>query len=293
VSRAAIPSRFASKTLDVKDSYLHYLEVGEGNPILFLHGNPTSSYLWRNVLPYVERKGRCLALDLIGMGASGKPDLAYRLVDHIAYVEAFIDALGLSNLTLVMHDWGVAIGLHFLTRHRDRVRAVAFMEGHLHSIGSWSDFDEGSREMFKNLRTEGVGEQMVIGENFFIETVLPGGVLRKLSEEEMQAYRAPYLEKHARLPILRWVREIPIEGHPADVHDIVDSYRSYLAATDLPKLLLYARPGALIGAEEVAWCQKTLSNLSTAEVGEGLHFLPEDQPDDIGRALAGWLDTLV
>lgn len=292
MSRAAIPSRFASKTLRVKDSYLHYHEVGEGNPILFLHGNPTSSYLWRNVLPHVEGKGHCLALDLIGMGASGKPELRYHLVDHIAYVEAFIDALGLSNLTLVMHDWGVAIGLHFLTRHRDRVKAVAFMEGHLHSIGSWSDFDEGSREMFKNLRTEGVGERMVIEENFFIEVVLPGGTLRKLSEKEMNAYRVPYLEKRTRLPILRWVREIPIEGHPADVEDIVNGYRSYLAATDLPKLLLYARPGALIGPEEVAWCQKTLSNLSTAEVGEGLHFLPEDQPDEIGRALAGWLDAL-
>lgn len=292
MSRAAIPSRFASNTLHVKDSYLHYLEAGEGDPILFLHGNPTSSYLWRNVLPYVEGKGRCLALDLIGMGASGKPEPGYRLADHIAYVEAYIDALGLSNLTLVMHDWGVAIGLHFLTRHRDRVKAVAFMEGHLHSISSWSDFDEGSQEMFKNLRTEGVGEQMVIEENFFVETVLPGGVLRKPSEEEMQAYRAPYLEKRTRTPILRWVREIPIEGHPADVQDIVDGYRSYLTATNIPKLLLYARPGALIGAEEVAWCQKTLSNLSMAEVGEGVHFLPEDQPDEIGRALAGWLDAL-
>lgn len=221
MSRAAIPSRFASQTLYVKDSYLHYLEAGKGNPILFLHGNPTSSYMWRNVVPYVEGKGRCLALDLIGMGASGKPELGYSLMEHIAYVEAFIDALGLNNLTFVMHDWGVAIGLHFLTCHSDRIKAVAFMEGHHHSIGSWSDFDEGSREMFKNLRTEGVGEQMVIEENFFIETVLPGGVLRKLSEEEMRAYRTPYLEKRARTPILRWVREIPIEGHPADVHDIV------------------------------------------------------------------------
>ena len=190
-----------------------------------------------------------------------------------------------------MHDWGVALGLHYLTRYPDGVRAVAFMEGHLHPVARWEDFDEGSREMFGSLRAQGVGERMVIEENFFVEKVLPGGTLRELSKEEMDAYRAPYVEKDARKPVLQWVREIPIAGEPADVAAIVSGYRAFLTASDVPKLLLYARPGAVVGADEAAWCE-TLPNLTAVDVGEGLHFLPEDKPDEIGRALAGWLEAL-
>ena len=269
---------------------MHYLEAGRGSPILFLHGNPTSSYLWRNVIPYVADKGRCLAPDLIGMGASGKPDSSYRLVEHIDYVDAFAKTLGLDNLTFVMHDWGVAVGLHYLTRYPGNVRAVALMEGHLHT-NTWADFDEDSQEMFKRLRAEGVGERMILEENFFLETVLPGGTLRELSEEEMDAYRAPFLEARDRKPILQAVREIPIEGEPADVAEIVDGYHSYLETSAVPKLLLYAQPGAIIGEDEVAWC-KTLPNLTAVDVGAGLHFLPEDRPSEIGQALAAWLETL-
>ena len=289
---APVSERLISKTVNVRDSFMHYLEAGEGDPALFLHGNPTSSYLWRNVIPHVEDKGRCIALDLIGMGGSGKPDLDYRLADHILYVDAFIDALELDNLTFVMHDWGVALGLHYVTRYPERVKAVAFMEGHLHTIKRWDDFDEGSREMFRNLRAEGVGERMVIEENFFVEKVLPGGTLRALSEEEMDAYRAPYLEKSARKPILQWVRDIPIAGEPKGVAEIVNGYQAFLTTSDIPKLLSYARPGAVVGAAEAAWCEENLSNLTAVDVGEGLHFLPEDRPDDIGRALGAWLERL-
>lgn len=286
-----IPDHLDSKIFTIKRSWLHYLEGGQGDPILFLHGNPTSSYLWRNVIPYIADKGRCIAVDLIGMGDSGKPDIDYRLVDHIAYIDAFIDALELRDLTLVMHDWGVAIGLHFAKRYPERVKALAFMEGHIHSISSWNAFDESSREMFQNLRTEGVGQQMVIEDNFFIETILPAGTQRTLSEEELNVYRAPYLEKHARRPLWRWPNEIPIEGTPADVVKIVDGNQRYLAAAALPKLLLYATPGAVIGAEEVAWCRETLSDLTAVEIGEGFHFLPEDGPEEIGIALAHWLEA--
>ena len=291
MTRAAIPHTLSSKTVAVKDSLMHFLEAGAGDPILFLHGNPTSSYLWRNVIPHVASLSRCIAPDLIGMGGSGKPGITYRLGDHIDYLDAFIGALELDTLTLVMHDWGVALGLHYLMRRPENVKAVAFMEGHLHPIEAWAHFDAGSQEMFKKLRTQGVGEEMVVEENFFVETVLPGGTLREFSEEEMDAYRAPYLEKRARKPILQWVREIPIEGHPADVRDVVNGYRNYLATSDVPKLLLYAEPGAVIGADEVAWC-RGLSHLTAVNVGEGLHFLPEDRPDEIGRALAGWLKGL-
>lgn len=287
---ASLPKGLVSRTLNIKDSFINYLEIGTGNPILFLHGNPTSSYLWRNVIPHVKDKGRCVALDLIGMGASGKPDIDYRLAEHISYVDAFIDALELDNFTLVMHDWGVAIGLHYLTHYPERVKAVAFMEGHLHT-NTWNDFDEGSQPMFKRLRTEGVGERMILEENVFIETVLPGGTLRDLSEEEMDAYRAPFIERSARKPMLQEVREIPIEGEPADIAQIVEAYNAYLTTSGVPKLLLYAQPGAIVGEKEVAWC-KTLSNLTAVDVGAGLHFLPEDRPDEIGRGLRAWLESL-
>lgn len=289
--RAAIPESLISKTVNVKDSFLHYLEAGTGNPIVFLHGNPTSSYLWRNVIPHVEDKRRCLALDLIGMGASGKPDTEYRLTDHINYVEAFIGALALENITLVLHDWGVAIGFTLLRRHPERIRAVAFLEGHLGPIGSWNDWDEGSRELFQDIRTEGRGERLILEENLFVETVLPSGIVRELSEDEMAAYRAPFPDAASRRPILREVRDIPIEGEPEDVQGIMEENQRYLTNSDVPKLLLYAHPGAIIGPEEVAWC-RDLRNLTAVDVGEGLHFLPEDRPGEIGRALRGWLEAL-
>ncbi len=294
MSRVSLPEDLVSRTVNVRDSFMHYLEANlsesSGDPILFLHGNPTSSYLWRNVIPHVQDKGRCLAPDLIGMGKSGKPDIDYRLVDHITYVDAFIEALELDNLTFVLHDWGVAIGLHYLTRFSERVKAVAFMEGHLHT-NTWDDFDEDSQAMFKQLRTEGVGERMILEENFFTETVLPGGTLRDFSKEELDAYRAPFLERSTRKPMLRAVREIPIEGEPADVAEIVNAYNAYLTTFDAPKLLLYAQPGAIIGEQEVTWC-KALPNLTAVDVGAGLHFLPEDRPAEIGRGLRGWLEAL-
>ncbi|MDQ3328000.1 MAG: haloalkane dehalogenase [Chloroflexota bacterium] len=287
-----IPEGIVSRTVVVNGAPMHYLEAGGGKPILFLHGNPTSSYLWRNVIPHVSRHGRCIAVDLIGMGRSGKPPLAYRLRDHIKCVDAFTDTLALDDLILVLHDWGVTIGLHYLTRFPKRVRGVAFMEGHLHPIESWSQLDSGARAMFQNLRASGIGRRMVIEENFFIETVLPSGILRPLAAEEMRAYRAPYIEPRDREPLWRWPQEIPIEGEPADVHDLVRDYRAYLAGTDIPKLLLHARPGAVIGAPEVVWCEVTLSNLTAVAVGPGIHFLPEDHPDAIGIAIGRWLTTL-
>ena len=288
---APIPQSLTSKTVNVRDSFMHYLEAGQGNPILFLHGNPTSSYLWRNVIPQVASKGRCLAPDLIGMGASGKPDIAYRLMDHIAYVEAFVNVLELTDITLVLHDWGVAIGLTLLTRHPDKIKAVAFLEGHLGPIKRWGDWDEGSRALFQEVRAQGSGERLILEENLFVETVLPSGVVRELSEEERAAYRIPFPDAASRTPILRAVRDVPIEGQPADVHSVMEENRRNFVRSDVPKLLLYARPGAIIGPGEVAWCQANLSNFTAVSVGEGLHFLPEDRPDEIGRALVVWLKT--
>jgi haloalkane dehalogenase len=272
-------------------SSIHWVEVGAGPPILFLHGNPTSSFLWRHVLPPVARTGRrCLALDLIGMGRSGKPDLDYRLADHIRFVDAFLDALDLRDLTLVGHDWGAVIALDLLGRRPERVSAVAFLEGHIHPIQRWTDLDAGGREMFGQLRTPGVGERLVLEENFFIEKVLPAGTLRRLTEAEMDAYRAPYPDSFSRRPLLRWPREIPIEESPADVTDLVRANQAVIADPRTPKLLLHATPGAVIGAAEVAWCKENGGRLDVVDIGPGTHFLPEDRPNEIAAELINWLD---
>jgi haloalkane dehalogenase len=287
------PPRVTSTRVAVNDTWLHCVEAGVGDPVLFLHGNPTSSFLWRNVMGPVAQSGRrCLALDLIGMGRSGKPDIDYRLADHVVFVDAFVDALGLSDLALVGHDWGAVIALNYVRRFPDRVRGTAFVEGHIHPIVSWEDMNEGERQMFQLLRTPGVGERMVIEENFLVETVLPSGMLRTPSRSEMEAYREPYLEKSARRPLWRWPLEIPIEGKPADVTELVTANQAVIADPATAKLLLHGDPGAVIGAAEVAWCREHGRSITIVDVGEGTHFLPEDHPDEIATALCDWLDEL-
>jgi haloalkane dehalogenase len=288
--RTRLPA--TSATIDVRGTWLHYLEVGAGDPVLFLHGNPTSSFLWRNVIDRVARAGwRCIALDLIGMGDSGKPDLDYRLADHISYVDAFVEAMALSDLTLVGHDWGAVIALDHARRFPDRVRGVAFLEGHIHPIARWEDMDEGSRQLFGQLRAPGLGERLIIDENFFIETVLPAGVVRALSAQEMDAYRKPYLDRNARRPMWRWPQEIPIEGTPADVTALITANQDLITNPATPKLLLHANPGAVIGPTEVAWCRDHGQGLTIVDVGPGTHFLPEDRPTEIAAALRDWLDN--
>jgi len=284
------PLRPTSARIDIRDSWLQYVEVGSGDPVLFLHGNPTSSFLWRNVIGQVARAGwRCIALDLIGMGGSGQPESAYRLVDHISYVDDFVEAMGLSELTLVGHDWGAVIALDHARRFPDRVRRVAFLEGHLHPIARWDDLDESSEQMFRRLRTPGVGEQLIIGENFFLETVLPAGILRDLTADELAAYLAPYHQPASRRPVWQWVQEIPIEGAPADVTALVTANQKVITDSATPKLLLHADPGAVVGTAEVAWCREHGRALTIVDVGAGTHFLPEDRPDEIATALCDWL----
>jgi haloalkane dehalogenase len=289
----ALPPETRLQTVLVEGTQLAYLELGSGEPVLFLHGNPTSSLLWREVIgPVADTGRRCLALDLVGMGRSGKPDIEYRLVDHIRYVEAFVEALGLTRLSIVGHDWGAVIALDHARRFPGRVRAVAFLEGHIHPIEHWSDLDVGGRDLFQRLREPGTGEQLVIEENFFLEVVLPGGMLRRPSDEEMQAYREPFLEPGSRVPMLRWPREIPIEGSPADVRNLVLANQDVIADPTLPKLLLSATPGAVITEAEVSWCREHGRSLTIADVGAGTHFLPLDQPAAIAVQLCRWLDAL-
>jgi haloalkane dehalogenase len=279
-------------TIDVLDSWLHYVETGSGPVVIFLHGNPTSSYLWRNILEPVSKEGwRCVAPDLIGMGKSGRPDVDYRFADHVRYLDAFVKALGVDEFTLVGHDWGAVLALDLVRRHPGQIRGVAFLEGHIHPIACWEDFDEGSRDLFQRLRAPGLAEPLILKENFFIEKVLPSGVLRALTTEELDAYRAPFLDPLDRRTMLAWPREIPIAGEPADVTDVVVANQAVIADPTVPKLLIHAAPGAVIGPTEVNWCRTHGRNLTITDIGPGTHFLPEDRPLQIATAVVDWLQA--
>jgi haloalkane dehalogenase len=273
----------------VLDTEMSYVDTGVGDPIVFLHGNPTSSYLWRNIIPYLSDHARCLAPDLIGMGRSGKsPTQAYRFVDHARYLDAWFDAMGLArDVILVVHDWGSALGFHRAFRYPDQIKAIAYMEA-IALPRRWEDFGEAGG-IFRALRSQ-QGERMVLDGNFFVEMVLPRGVIRKLSDEEMAAYRAPYLEREARLPTLTWPRQIPIEGEPADVTAIVESYGTWLSRSAIPKLLILGDPGAIISGRTRDFC-RTWRNQREVMV-RGRHFLQEDSPDQIGVALAEFVKSV-
>jgi len=273
-----------------------YVEVGAGDPIVLLHGNPTSSYLWRNVLPHLQPRGRCIAPDLIGMGDSDKlPDSgpgSYRFVEHRRYLDALLEALDVHHrVTLVVHDWGSALGFDWACRHREAVKGIAYMEAIVRPQG-WDHWDKlNMRPTLKALRSE-AGEAMVLRDNFFVERILPGAVLRTLSVEEMTQYRRPFAEPgEGRRPTLTWPRQIPIEGEPADVSAIAAAYADWLATSDVPKLFVKAEPGLLVAGGANLEFARGLPTQTEVTVA-GLHFVQEDSPDEIGRAIAGWMRGL-
>jgi len=271
------------KRVAALDSEMSYVDVGEGDPIVFLHGNPTSSYLWRNIIPHVSDIGRCLAPDMIGMGQSGKsPYYSYRFVDHARYLDAWFDAMNLSKAILVIHDWGSALGFHRASRYPDQIAAIAYMEAVVRPF-TWEDFGEAG-EMFRALRSS-AGEHLVLDENVFVEGVLPGGIIRSLSEEEMATYRAPFAEREALLPTLIWPRQASVDGEPEDVTSIVRTYSEWLSQSQIPKLFIAGEPGAVItaGSANRRFCE-TLKNQQEVTV-KGRHFVQEDSPDEIGAAL--------
>jgi len=282
---------FESHFVEVAGQRIHYVEQGQGAPILFLHGNPTSSYLWRNIIPHAASRGRAIAMDLIGMGKSAKPDIAYRFFDHVPYVDGFIDALGLKGITLVTHDWGSGLGFLYARRHAENVRAIVFMEAIFRPV-RWSDFPPGFRRGFKLMRTPGVGWLMISGLNLFVNKVLPSAMVRSLSEKEMAHYREPFPNPRSRRPVRRWPLEIPIEGHPADVHEAVSANNAWLQETEIPMLLFHADPGGFIQERDVAWCREHIKNLTTVAIGPGIHYLQEDNPHQIGEELATWIGGL-
>ena len=278
---------FESRYVEVLGSRMHYVEQGEGDPILFLHGNPTSSYLWRNIIPHVSDQGRAIALDLIGMGKSDKPDIDYVFQDHIAYVNGFIEALELKNITLVIHDWGSGIGLNYAAHNPDNVVGIAMMEAMV-SPAFPRNFLPPEGSFFHNLRHPEIGPRMIYDGNFFVEKALPGAVLRGLTDAEMEHYRAPYLERDARKPTYVWPQEVPFADGPARNAAVVDNYMKWLTGSDLPVLLFYVSPGAIISPEAAAAISKNLKNVETRFLGAGTHFVQEDYPHQIGQGIADW-----
>nr|BDU49364.1 fusion protein of mitochondria-targetiong domain, monomeric orange fluorescent protein and HaloTag7 [synthetic construct] len=279
--------------VEVLGERMHYVDVGprDGTPVLFLHGNPTSSYVWRNIIPHVAPTHRCIAPDLIGMGKSDKPDLGYFFDDHVRFMDAFIEALGLEEVVLVIHDWGSALGFHWAKRNPERVKGIAFME-FIRPIPTWDEWPEFARETFQAFRTTDVGRKLIIDQNVFIEGTLPMGVVRPLTEVEMDHYREPFLNPVDREPLWRFPNELPIAGEPANIVALVEEYMDWLHQSPVPKLLFWGTPGVLIPPAEAARLAKSLPNCKAVDIGPGLNLLQEDNPDLIGSEIARWLSTL-
>ncbi|TDE59666.1 haloalkane dehalogenase [Nonomuraea mesophila] len=282
-------------TAPVLNSTIFYREVGAGPATtVFLHGNPTSSYLWRHILPVTGAFSRCLAPDLIGMGESGKPDIAYSFADHADYLDAWFDALGLDRVVLVGHDWGGALALDWAARHPGRVSGIAFTETIVKPM-SWEEFPADARPLFASMRTPGVGEQLVLDQNAFIEQALPRTV-PGLSEEDLAVYGRPYPTRQSRVPLLQWPRAMPLDGEPAEVVARIDAYGQWLAASaDVPKLLLAFEPGPgqMMSWQIIDWCAAHMSALQIETHGTAGHHTPEDQPEAIAASLVAWLDKHV
>lgn len=279
---------YERRRVAVLDTEMAYIDTGTGAPIVFLHGNPTSSYLWRNVIPHVVELGRCLAPDLVGMGTSGKaPDGAYRFVDHARYLDAWFDTLGLAeNVTLVVHDWGSVLGFYWAYRHPDRVKGIAYMEAIVRPM-TWDEWPEAPRALIQAIRSP-AGEEIILQKNVFVERLLPGGVLRRLTEEDMAVYRHPYLEPgESRRPTLTWPRQIPLGGEPADVVEIADRCGKWLATSHVPKLFINADPGGILIGAQRDFC-RSWPNQQEVTV-KGIHFVQEDSPAETGQAIVAFL----
>ena len=278
------------KYIDVLGKQIAYVEMGEGDPIIFQHGNPTSSYLWRNIMPQLQSLGRCIAMDLIGMGDSekleDKGNMTYSYDTHKKYFDGFLDAIGVeSNATLVIHDWGSALGFDWANDYPQKVKGICYMEGIVQSM-EWEDWNEDAKGIFQGFRSP-AGEEMILEKNLFIEAVLPGSILRKLSDAEMNEYRRPFNDKKSRRPTLDWPRQIPLENDPPEICRIVDSYSQWMAENNIPKLFINAEPGAILIGKQREFC-RTWKNQKEVTV-KGSHFIQEDSPNEIGNAIFDWL----
>lgn len=278
-------SKATSNYYEVYGSKMHVLEYGkgEGSPILFLHGNPSNSFLWRNITPYVEGTGHHIIIpDLIGMGKSDKPAIDYTYMEQYAYIEKLIEQMELKNVTLVLHDWGSGLGFNYFANHQDNVKAIVFMEGIIQDIGTY--FDEGTQEFFKKLRGKD-GYKMIAEDNVFLNEVLPTWVVRGLTEDELNTYKAPFQTVESRKPIWKFVSQVPFDGKPELTSAIVKNYREQLQKSEIPKLFFYAEPGAFMPEQVRNWIIENIPNMEVVNIGSGTHFIQEDNPDLIGQKI--------
>jgi haloalkane dehalogenase len=286
--------RYPRDFIDVLGERMAYVDVGDGDPIIFLHGNPTSSYLWRNVMPYLEGVARLIAPDLIGMGDSSKlwdsGPQRYTFVEHRRYLDQLLAQLGVrEQVTFVAHDWGSALAFDWANRHRQAVKGIAYTEAIVQPL-TWSDWPESHRAIFQAFRSP-AGEELILSRNTFVESILPNAVMRELTDDELGHYRRPFAEPgEARRPTLAWPREIPIDGEPIDVVKIVSDYGDWLSSTPVPKLFINADPGAMLTGTQREFC-RTWPHQTEVTV-QGIHFVPEDSPDQIGEALQAWYQGL-
>ncbi len=286
---------FVKKTAEVEGSSMAYVDEGAGQPVVFLHGNPTSSYLWRGIIPFVTDTHRAIAPDMIGMGDSAKPDIKYTYDDQARHLHGLLDSLDLQDVVLVLHDWGGALGFDWAMQNPDRVSAIAFMETVAPPVMPFASYEAMGPfgDMFKAWRTAGVGEKMILEENMFIDQILGQvGVKTPLSPEVLAVYNSYYPDAASRAPLLQWPREVPIGGEPANTVALTDDIARFLTTSELPKLLFHVTPGAITPPEAVEWMKANVPNLEDVHLGEGAHFIQEDYPTEIGTALADWLTKL-
>ncbi len=282
---------YESKYIDVKGSKIHYIDEGKGDPILFIHGNPTSAYIWRNIIPYVTNNARAIAVDLIGFGKSDKPDINYGFADSYAYLEEFIYKLNLKNITIVVQDWGSGLGFHYANRHRDNIKGIAFMEA-MYEQKKWENLSFSLKMAMTIMRSKPISWLMLGVGNMFVKKMLPDWIERKLTKEEMDNYLQPFKTLKSRRPVYRFPGDVPIKGKPELSANAVDSYNRWLQQTDIPKILFYANPGMLIPIEEVEWIKSNFPNITAIPLGKGTHFVQEDHPHTIGKELKEWYNRI-
>jgi haloalkane dehalogenase len=279
---------YPSKFVEVYGSKMHYIETGEGDPILFLHGVPTSCYLWRNIIPHLAPLGRCIALDLIGFGHSDKPDIEYSILDHIKYVEKFIETLQLKKLTLVMHGWGSVIGFEYAMNHEKNCKGLVFYEAFLRSLDG-EDISLPFQEQLAELQDLENAPEMAMDGSIFVDKIISQNVMRELTEKEMENYREPFLKEGSNKPIVKYLKELPNGGLHSKIDAMIENYSNKLTHSSLPKLMLYSVPGFITTIATVMWAKENLPNIEIIDIGEELHLAQESNPSLVGESISVWL----
>lgn len=285
-------NHLTSQNIEVNGANLHYIEEGKGDPIVFLHGIPTWSYIWRNIIPSMAKIGRCIAPDLIGMGKSAKPDIQYTIFEHIDYIEAFISALNLKNITFVLHGWGSLIGFEYARRHPDNVKGIAFLESHLRPVIEKDMIALPVTERAMVLENDEASKDVILNSNYYVNKVMPAHVIRKLTDEEMSAYQEPFNLPGSTQPIWQYLQDLPMSDEKTPVTELIATYSQFLEKSDIPKLLLYAMPGFNTSIETVMWAKENLPNLAVIEIEDALHYAQESHPQQLASALIDWYKTL-